>query len=126
MIHVFYYRKVKETLLDMSGSVLTLTVFDHDYIKKNEFCGMVVINCAEIPRLPSGSSGLDDPNAPQRKTFELALVTDTTTPALKELAERTHQYVLDFNLWYKRGTTFAGNFAASFTGGFARAFSLKR
>lgn len=126
MIHVFYYRKVKETLLDMSGSVLTLTVFDHDYIKKNEFCGMVVINCAEIPRLPSGSSGLDDPNAPQRKTFELALVTDTTTPALKELAERTHQYVLDFNLWYKRGTTFAGNFAASFTGGFTRAFSLKR
>lgn len=60
-----HYKNVKETLLDLSGSVLTLTVFDHDYIKKNKFCGMVVINCAEIPRLPSGSSGLDDASAPQ-------------------------------------------------------------
>lgn len=109
----------------MSGSVLSLTVFDHDYIKRNEFCGMVVISCGEIPRLPSGSSGLDDPNAPQRKTYELALVVDTTTPALKELTERSHQYVHDFNLWYKRGSSFAGNIAASVTGQFARAFSLK-
>lgn len=109
----------------MSGSVLTLTVFDHDYIKKNEFCGIVVVDCGEIPRLPSGSSGLDDPNAPQRKTFELPLVVDTTTPALKELAERSHQYVHDFNLWYKRGSTYAENIAKTFTGGFARVFSLK-
>ena len=109
----------------MSGSVLSLTVFDHDYIKKNVFCGMVVLDCAEIPRLPSGSSGIDDPNAPQRKNLELFLVVDTTTSALKELTERSHQYVHDFNLWYKRGSTFAGNIAASFTGGFARAFSLK-
>jgi len=109
----------------MSGSVLSLTVFNHDYIKKNEFCGMVVIDCAEIPRLPSGSSGIDDENAPQRKTFELPLVLDTTTPALKELSERSHQYVHDFILWYKQGSTFAGNIAATFTGGFTRAFSLK-
>ena len=86
---------------------------------------MVVIDCGEIPKLPSGCSGIDDDNVPQRKTFDLPLVIDTATPALKELAERNHQYVHDFNLWYKRGTTYAGNIAATFTGGIARAFSLK-
>jgi len=90
------YRKVKEDLLDMSGSVLTLTVYDHDYITRNEFAGMVVIEGTEIPRLPGGSSSIDDPNAPQRKTYELPLVVDTVTPALKELAERNHKYVNEF------------------------------
>jgi len=107
----------------MSGSVLTLTVYDHDYLKRNEFAGIVAIDGAEIPRLPGGF--IDDPNAPQRKTYELPLVVDTMTPALKELAERSHQYVNDFNLWYSKGSSVAGNAFHTVTGGFARAFSFK-
>ena len=109
----------------MSGSVLTLTVYDHDYITRNEFAGMVVIEGAEIPRLPGGSISIDDPNAPQRKTYELPLVVDTMTPALKELAERSHQYVHDFVLWYSKGSSVAGNVVSTVTGGFARAFNFK-
>jgi len=63
---------------------------------------MVVIDCAEIPRLPSGSSGIYDANAPQRKTYELPLVVDTTTPALMELSKRNHHYVQDFNCWHSQ------------------------
>ena len=46
---------------------------------------MVVIDGTEIPRLPSSSSNIDDPNVPQRKTYELPLIPDTMTPTLKEL-----------------------------------------
>ncbi|XP_065899170.1 BAI1-associated protein 3-like isoform X2 [Dysidea avara] len=124
-----YYKefkiKVKENLLDMSGSVLTLTVYDHDYITRNEFAGIVTIDGAEIPRLPGGSFSIDDPNAPQRKTYELSLVPDTMTPALKELSERSHQYVNDFNLWYSKKSSVAGNVVSTVTGGFARVFSFK-
>ena len=89
------FRKVKENLLDMSGSVLTLSIYSHHRIK-NEFVGMVVIDGTEIPRLPGGSFSID-PNAPQRKTYELPLVVDTMTPALEELAKRKHKYVSEFH-----------------------------
>ena len=79
----------------MSGSVLTLGIYSHHLIS-NEFVGMVVIEGVEIPRLPGGSSNIDDPNAPQRKTYELPLVVDTMTPALKELAKRKHKFVCEF------------------------------
>jgi len=86
---------------------------------------MVVIEGAEIPRLPGGSSNIDDPNAPQRKTYELPLVVDTMTLALKELAERSHQYVNDFNLSYSRGSSVTGNVVSTVTDSLARAFTVK-
>ena len=118
-------RKIKESLLDKPGSVLTLTVYNHNYVQRDAFAGIVSIDGTEIPRLPGGSSNIDDPNAPQRKTYELPLVVDTMTPALKELAERSHQYVNDFNLWYSRGSSVVENVTSSFTGGIARAFTIK-
>ena len=122
---ILHFSKVKENLLDMSGSVLALTVYDHDYLSRDDFIGMVVIDGAEIPRLPGSISDIDDPNAPQRKTYELPLVVDTMTPALRELAERNHQYVNDFNLYYSRGSSVAGNVVSTVTGSLARAFTVK-
>ena len=75
----------------MSGSCISLTVLDYDRFTKNDYCGMVVISCEEIPRLPDGFSGIDNDNAPQRKTYELPLVVNTATPALIELSRRSHQ-----------------------------------
>ncbi|XP_065899174.1 BAI1-associated protein 3-like [Dysidea avara] len=124
-----YYKefnmKIKEDLLDMSGSVLTLTVYNHKYIKRDVFVGMVVIDGTEIPRLSGGSSNIDDPNAPQRKTYELPLVVDTLTPELEELLIRRHQYVNDFTLWHSRESSVAENIKSTITGGLARAFIVK-
>ena len=121
----FLCRKIKEDLLDMSGSVLTLTVYNHKYIKRDVFVGMVVIDGTEIPRLSGGSSNIDDPNAPQRKTYELPLVVDTLTPELEELLIRRHQYVNDFTLWHSRESSVAENIKSTITGGLARAFIVK-
>jgi len=95
-----FFRKVKENLLDVSGSVLTLNIYSHHFIS-NDFLGMVVIDGTEIPRLPCGLSNIDDPNAPQRKTYELPLVVDTMTPALEELAKRNQKYVIEFHQQYQ-------------------------
>ena len=100
-------------------------MYGHNYVQRDEFAGIIAIDGTEIPRLPGGSSSIDDPNAPQRKTYELPLVIDTMTPALKELSVRSHQYVNDFNLWYSRGSTVAENVVSTFTGGIARAFTVK-
>ena len=72
----------------MSGSVLTLSIYSHHRFR-NEFVGMVVIDGTEIPRL---TSGIDDPNAPQRKTYELPLLPDTMTPGLEDLIKRNSKY----------------------------------
>ena len=80
----------------MPGSVLTLSIYNHHLIS-NEFLGIAIIDGTEIPRLPGGSSNIDDPNASQRKTYELPLLVDTMTPALEELAERSHKYVNEFH-----------------------------
>ena len=61
---------------------------------------MVVIECEKIPRLPCGSTGIDDAIAPERQKYELPLVVDTTTPALMELSKRKHHYVKEFNRWH--------------------------
>jgi len=72
----------------MTGSVLTLSVHT---VKKDNFAGIVVIEGVEIPRLPSGSFS-NDPNAPQRKSYELPLVPDTSTPELDLLMQRSSKY----------------------------------
>jgi len=89
---VCFIRLIKEDLLNMSGSVLTLSVYDRDVVRKDDFAGMVVIECTEIPRLPGRSCSIDDPNAPQRKTYELPLVIDTMTPPLEDLIKRSYRY----------------------------------
>ena len=95
----------------MSGSCISLTVLDYDRFTKNDYCGMVVINCEEIPRMPDGVSGIDNDNAPQRKTYELPLVVNTATPGLLELSRRSHHYVQDFNRWHSRRTSLIENIA---------------
>ena len=108
-------RNVKEELLDMSGSCLSLTVLDYDRFTKNDYCGMVVLSCEDIPRLPNGFSGIDDASASQRKTYELPLLVDTMTPALMELSRRDHHYVKDFNRWHSKRTSFIENIASRFS-----------
>ena len=88
----------------MFGSSLSLTVLDYDRFSKNDYCGMVVIECEKIPRLPCGSTGIDDAIGPERRKYELPLVVETQTPALMELSRRGHHYVKDFNYWHSRGT----------------------
>ena len=95
----------------MQGSALSLTVLDYDRYTKNDFCGMVVISCEEIPRLLNGFSGIDNDHAPQRKKYELPLVIDTATPALLELSKRNHRYVQDFNRQHSQRTSFIENIA---------------
>ena len=96
----------------MSGSSLSLTMLDYDRFTKNDYCGMVMISCEEIPRLPNGYSGIDNANAPQRKTYELPLIVDTATPALFELSRQNHHYVQDFNRWHSRRMSVFENIAS--------------
>lgn len=80
----------------MSGSVLTLSVYNHHLIS-HEFVGMVVIEGTEIPRLSGGYSDIDELNTSTRITYELPLIPNTMTPALEELVERNHKYISEFH-----------------------------
>ena len=73
----------------MEGTVLLLSVFDHDIVGANDFAGMCVVACKDIPRLASPEESLIDPNAPQRKNLTLPLFRYTSeTPAFVELDAR--------------------------------------
>lgn len=59
--------------MDTEGTVLLLSVFDHDVVGTNDFAGMCVVACKDIPRMASPEASLIDPNAPQRKNMTLPL-----------------------------------------------------
>ena len=75
----------------MEGTVLLLSVFDHDIVGANDFAGMCVVACKDIPRLASPEESLMDPRSPQKKNLTLPLFHYAkATPAFVELDARAH------------------------------------
>ena len=70
--------------MQKKGSVLLLAMFDQDKIGKDDFAGMCVVSCTEIP--------VGD----ERKVEHLPLFGYNETPALKELVDRTKDPTSDF------------------------------
>ena len=77
--------------MDIEGAVVLLSVFDHDLFGPNDFAGMCVVSCKDIPRMASPQASLTDPRAPQRKNLTLPLFRYTSeTPVFVELDVRAH------------------------------------
>lgn len=75
----------------MDGAVLLLSVFDHDLVGSNDFAGMCVVACKNVPQMTSPHTSLTDPNAPQRLNLTLPLFHySKATPAFVELDTRAH------------------------------------
>ena len=65
-----------------------LAVFDYDMISSNDFAGLCVVACKDIPRLDSGIASLGDPDAQVRKNLVLPLIHISATVTLHELETR--------------------------------------
>lgn len=75
--------------MDTEGATLLLSIFDHDIVGANDFAGVCVVACKDIPQLVSSEASLTDPDAPQRKNLTLPLFRYThETPAFAELDAR--------------------------------------
>lgn len=75
--------------MNVEGAVLLMSVFDHDIVGANDFAGMCVVACKDLPQLSSPEASLTDPNAPQRMNLTLPLFRCThETPAFVELDAR--------------------------------------
>lgn len=84
------YSPAKQMELDMDGTVLLLSVFDHDIVSANDFAGMCVVACKGIPQLISSEASLTDPDSPQRKNLTLPLFRYTSeTPVFVEIVARS-------------------------------------
>ena len=82
----------KQTEIDVEGTVLLLSVFGHEAIGANDFAGMCVVACKDIPQLISSEAMPSDPDAPQRKNLTLPLFRYTSeTPAFAELDARVRE-----------------------------------
>lgn len=85
------YSPAEKEEMDTEGAVLLLSVFDHDVVGSNDFAGMCVVACKDIPRIASPQASLTDPSAPQRKNLTLPLFRFTrTTAVFSELDSRSH------------------------------------
>ena len=75
--------------MDIEGAILLLSIFDHDIVGADDFAGMCVVACKDIPQLVSPEASLTDPNAPQQMNLTLPLFHYTTEmPAFAELDAR--------------------------------------
>ena len=86
MHNILHSRPAKQHEVYADGTVLLLTVFNHNLIGHNQFIGMCVIACKDIPRLASPESSLTDPTSTQQVNLKLPLLRYTTeTPTFLEL-----------------------------------------
>ena len=76
--------------MDVEGTVLLLSVFDSDVVGADDFAGMCVVACKDIPQLLPSEASLTDPNTPQRKNLTLPLFRYTSETQLSELHARAH------------------------------------
>ena len=55
--------------------MLLFTVFDKDIVKRDDFAGMCIVPCKDIPRLGTDAEqrSILEVDAPQRKVFRLSL-----------------------------------------------------
>ena len=97
-----YCRPANQTEVDRNGTVLLLSVFDHDVFGTNDFAGMCVVACKDIPRLSSSQTSLTDPRATQRRNMTLPLFRCTKASlAFKEIDVRAHQGDAKANNFFK-------------------------
>ena len=79
-----HFRPATLTEMQKKGSVLLLVMFDQDKIGKDDFAGMCIVSCTDIP--------VGD----ERKVEHLPLFEYYETPAMEELADRTKDGTSDF------------------------------
>ena len=88
----FLYSPAKQAEIDVEGTVLLLSVFSHEVVGANDFAGMCVVACKDIPQLVSSEALPSDSDAPQRKNLTLPLFRYTSeTPAFAELDARVRE-----------------------------------
>ena len=88
-IPLVLHSPAQQAEIDAEGAILLLSVFDHDIVGANDFAGMCVVACKDIPQLIPPEASLTDPNAPQRVNLTLPLFRYTQeTPAFAELDAR--------------------------------------
>ncbi|KAL5473221.1 hypothetical protein EMCRGX_G027674 [Ephydatia muelleri] len=75
--------------MEVKGTIVVLGAYDHDILGKNDFMGICVVSCNDIPQL-SNSSSLLDANSPKRRNMTLPLFHIGESKALQELALRHH------------------------------------
>ncbi len=68
-----------------------LAVYDHDVIGSNDFAGLCVVSCKDIPRLSASRASVLDPDAPERKNLLLPLFQIKESLALRELEARSNR-----------------------------------
>ena len=78
------YRPAASKDMKEKGSVLLLAMFDQDKIGKDDFAGMCVVSCNEIPF------------GDERKVEHLPLFEFADTSAMKELVDRIKDDAADF------------------------------
>ena len=94
--HAYAHRPAAKEPLQNPGTVLLLSVFNHDLFGPNTLCGICVVPCTDIPFLSPVSSAFDNPNATERKNLMLPLFQITeSTIALKELRMRANSQAPD-------------------------------
>lgn len=85
-----HHRAADGQFLETEGAILLLSVFDHDIIRSNDFCGICVVPCKDIPFLSPAESAFSDPNATERRNLMLPLFKlKKSTVVLKELDARS-------------------------------------
>ena len=65
-------RPASQESMEMKGTIVVLGAYDYDILGKNDFMGICVVPCNDIPQLSNSSSLLDE-NSPKRKNMTLPL-----------------------------------------------------
>lgn len=73
--------------LHSEGAVMVLSAYSYDKIGKNDFMGICVVQCSDIPLISSTTLLLDD-KVPKRSNFQLPLFQIEEVKALQELGVR--------------------------------------
>ncbi len=69
-----------------------LAVYHYNFIGANDFAGLCVVSCKDIPRLSASRASVLDPDAPECKNLLLPLFHIKETLALRELEARNDRY----------------------------------
>ena len=76
--------------MEVKGTIVVLGAYDHDVLGKNNFMGICVVLCSDIPQI-SNKSSLLDISSPKRKNLTLPLFLLGESKALQELTIRHAQ-----------------------------------
>ena len=76
--------------MEVKGTIVVLGAYDHDVLGKNNFMGICVVLCSDIPQI-SNKSSLLDISSPKCKNLTLPLFLLGESKALQELTTRHAQ-----------------------------------